>query len=372
MRENPTRSFGYRGPDGLYSGMVGELQREEAEVCMILAPTHDRLEVIDYLRLEPAETLVIVSLKPTLLPAYLSLLRPFSFVLWISLLACMVAWGVVLWLMQRAWRLLTGGREVYLKTTLLYSWGALLEKSLRDPSINVSGQLLVSWWLMFCFVISASFKSSLIAHLTVQGKSKTLESLQDLVETDGWTWGSEQTLFNGAPVDFFRKQRSPVMKEIYENMEVTDLGTVMAKVLDGGFSLIIFKKFIQILINSKYTDSYGQTPFYTSREEMNLLACLGWGVRRGSPFLNEFVNLQSRIEDSGLVALWTEEVMARRVQENREAAKVEQNAVQILKTQEDASQMVLALDHLQGAFYLLLLGSGVALLTLQAETLLPL
>ena len=54
----------------------------------------------------------------------------------------------------------------------------------------------------------------------------------------------------------------------------------MNNVLDGGFSLIIFKKFIQILIASKYTDSYGQTPFYMSREEFNILACLGWGIRQ--------------------------------------------------------------------------------------------
>lgn len=81
-------------------------------------------------------------------------------------------------------------------------------------------QLLVGWWLVFCFVISAGFKSSLIANLTVQSKSKTMESLQDLVDSDGWRWGSEKTLFNGAPVDFFRKQTSPVMRIIYENMEV--------------------------------------------------------------------------------------------------------------------------------------------------------
>ena len=89
MRENPTGSFGYRGPDGQYSGMVGELQREEAELCMLLAPTAPRFEVIDYLRLEPADTFVIVSLKPTLLPAHLSLLTPFTS-LYIVQLGCRV------------------------------------------------------------------------------------------------------------------------------------------------------------------------------------------------------------------------------------------------------------------------------------------
>lgn len=79
---------------------------------------------------------------------------------------------------------------------------------------------MVGWWLVFCFVISTGFKSSLIAHLTIRGKYGTKESLKDLVETDGWKWGSEENVFNGAVVDYFRKQTSPVMKEIYKNIEV--------------------------------------------------------------------------------------------------------------------------------------------------------
>ena len=85
-------------------------------------------------------------------------------------------------------------------------------------------QLLVGWWLVFCLIISTGFKSSLIAHLTVQGRSRTLESFHDLVEADNWRWGSEKTLFNGAPVTFFRKQTSAVMKKIYGNMEVSVTG----------------------------------------------------------------------------------------------------------------------------------------------------
>lgn len=80
--------------------MVGELQREEAEVCMILAPTYDRLKVIDYLRLEPADTMVIVSLKPALLPAHLSFLRPFSrssvvSLYWVSVQGSKICWTSV-------------------------------------------------------------------------------------------------------------------------------------------------------------------------------------------------------------------------------------------------------------------------------------
>ena len=62
--------------------------------------------------------------------------------------------------------------------------------------------------------------------------------------------------------------------------QVRDLDTLLNNVLDGGFSVITFKRSVQIDISSKYTDSYGQSPFYMSREEFNILACLGWGIRQ--------------------------------------------------------------------------------------------
>ena len=53
----------------------------------------------------------------------------------------MVVWGVVLWVLQKAWRLLTQGFDVEFITALSYSWGALLEKPPADPSVNISGQV---------------------------------------------------------------------------------------------------------------------------------------------------------------------------------------------------------------------------------------
>ena len=78
MRETADRSFGNIDSEGQFSGVMGDLQRGESDFCLLLTPTATRLKVIDYLRLEPTDAFVVLSGKPTLLPAVMSFKRPFS------------------------------------------------------------------------------------------------------------------------------------------------------------------------------------------------------------------------------------------------------------------------------------------------------
>ncbi|KAK3873975.1 hypothetical protein Pcinc_021053 [Petrolisthes cinctipes] len=369
MREDPSRSFGNLEADGMYSGMMGQLQREEADFCTMLAPTPGRLKVVDYLRLTPSDAFVIASLKPSVLPANLALVRPFSRNVWVCVMGCVVGWGLVLWMLQGVWSALTGLHSITLDKALEYSWSAIMENSAKDPSVNISGQMLVGWWLVFCLVISTGFRSSLISHLTVQGRSRAPESLGDLVEQEGWTWGTEPWAYNGATLEYFSKHTDPIVKQIHNNMQVLVLQKAMNKVLAGGFSFVIVKNYILVIIASTYTDTYGQSAVYVSKKEFSALACYGWGIRMGAPFLNQFITLHAHLEDTGIIETWTKTIMADRVSSNREKARLDSNIQQQqqLSLQNDQRQVVLSLSHLQGAFYLLGLGCVAGALGLMAE-----
>ncbi|XP_071544962.1 glutamate receptor ionotropic, delta-1-like [Panulirus ornatus] len=364
----PDRSFGDE-QDGVFTGMIGQLQREESDFSTIVAPTPGRLKVVDYLRAYPSDVMVVTSLKPALLPEYLALIRPFSGELWLALVVSVVAWGAILWLLQRVWQWVVGGRWVRLNTALLYGWGALLEQPPSDPSVSMSGRLLVGWWLVFCLVITTGFRSSLIAHLTVQGRSGTLDSFQDLVDQDGWRWATEPWLYRGAAYEYFSKHTDPVVKQIYKGMEVLVADEALRKVSQGGFSLIDFKNYITVIVASRYTDTSGNTPFYISRNGISVLAAFGWGIRKGAPFHQRFIQLMTRLEDAGIIRHWTEVVIARRVRQNRQAAALPTRAGFGNTQQHDSRLVALGLHHLQGAYYLLFLGSGVAFLTLLGENL---
>lgn len=64
--------------NGTYDGMMGLLQREEKDFCTVAGPSSGRLKVTEYARGYPSDMVTVTSLKPTLLPQYLSIIRPFS------------------------------------------------------------------------------------------------------------------------------------------------------------------------------------------------------------------------------------------------------------------------------------------------------
>nr|XP_045588862.1 uncharacterized protein LOC123750795 [Procambarus clarkii] len=195
------------------------------------------------------------------------------------LLVSVVAWGMTLWLLQGAWQKMAGGRRVELSTALLYSWGALLNDPPSEPPVNVSGQVLVGWWLVLCVVINTGYTSSLVAHLTIQGRSKTIEGFRDMVERPNWKWGSEDWFMSGVPLEYFSKHTDPLIKKIYKEMELLQVKEAFKKVVAGGYSFISFKNYAKVIIASSYTDTFGNTPFYIGKEEIPIFVVSGWGFR---------------------------------------------------------------------------------------------
>lgn len=77
ISEESKRVFGLE-KKGKFSGLIGVLQREEADVSTVSAPTPSRLKAVDYVHGYPPDLITIVSLQPTQLPQHLALIRPFS------------------------------------------------------------------------------------------------------------------------------------------------------------------------------------------------------------------------------------------------------------------------------------------------------
>lgn len=81
--------------------------------------------------------------------------------------------------------------------------------------------MLVGWWLVFCLVIIAGFRSSLIAHLTVQGREAPLDTFEDMINRPGWEWAVEAWTLKGIIHDYLSKHPSPVVQHVYREMEVS-------------------------------------------------------------------------------------------------------------------------------------------------------
>ncbi|KAG7168604.1 uncharacterized protein LOC121867026 [Homarus americanus] len=122
------------------------------------------------------------------------------------------------------------------------------------------------------------------------------------------------------------------------------------------------------MVASLYTDAQGYTPLHISRTKYQVFAGVAWGFRKGAPFLKRFSFLKQMMIEAGLIDHWMEEATAATItnykKDINETVDFDSSGVGTEKV-----MVVLTLHHLQGVFYLLLLGYGLAFLALLQENL---
>ncbi|MPC64913.1 hypothetical protein E2C01_059035 [Portunus trituberculatus] len=178
--------------------------------------------------------------------------------------------------------------------------------------------VLVGVWLIVGFIVTTGYRSSLISHLVVQGKSAVINSMEELVdmrETDGWRWGTRR--MTGVLKTFLSSSSDPAMIQVYKHMETADIGEGMKRVVDGGFSYIYNYYYSKSLVATRYTDATGYTPVHISTSQYSLFSGNGWAFRRGAPFHSRFNKAILKFLDAGLVTFWMDDVINNYVRRER-------------------------------------------------------
>ncbi|KAK8406090.1 hypothetical protein O3P69_007067 [Scylla paramamosain] len=377
MRMPEDGQWGVLQEEGLWTGTVGTLQRRLADFSMLLNWSSKRLHAIDFSRIYAAEPLVIVSTQPRPRPHYLALVAPFTVEVWSFLVGMSLSGGAVHWVLQRTRRRLLQRSETAevrdptsksYASALLYISGLLLQNPPFKLPRNLTGQMLVGWWLLFGLLTAATYRSSLIAHLSVPAMSAPVDTFEELIGRAGWSWGLEPTY--GAEWEWFRGSASPTIRKVFQGIQVLPTKEHLQRVMAGSHALLTWKFYIQSLIASRFTDASGYTPLYIGRSEHYVSTGYGWGFRKGAPFLRRIDEVKQWLLEAGLVNYWLGDL----IQASAQVARMERAAAggteQQTKAVEDG-RLVLGLGHLQTALYLLMVGSGGACLGLLGELVLP-
>ncbi|XP_064086074.1 glutamate receptor ionotropic, kainate glr-3-like [Macrobrachium nipponense] len=365
-------SIGNLLKNGTWTGLFGDMQRGRADFTFTTSTNPERLTVTDLVRTIEADTLVIVSRKPQLLPQYLVIIRPFTLEVWVYLIISIMLWGVALWLLERTRSNMTGDKSMSLDWSIFYSWAVMLDDTPYNAPRYTSGQMLLGWFLVASLVISTVYRSALVAFLSVQSKTKPIDSFQDLVSRSSWRWGVHDFVMSGQVLLFFLNTNDSAVKYVYKYTETPTITEGLKKTLMGGYSLVGVRKFLQSAIALDFTDDFGQTPLYISREKYNIVTDFGWSLRKGAPYHPLFAYTINRLVDAGLINHWMEEVAASRVRETRKKKNEQKNHVDNLQDADVQEQMVnneviLGTRHLIGVYLVTLVGFSVSLLVLAGE-----
>ncbi|XP_066937507.1 glutamate receptor ionotropic, kainate glr-3-like [Macrobrachium rosenbergii] len=316
---------GMRSPNGSWSGAMGVIQREEADLTTSSAGSSWKLTVSDFERFSPIDPFVIVSLKPRSLPQYLIIILPFTGSVWIIVMASIIVWGLSLWALQRVRALTLKDKPMLVNKAIFYSWAVMLEDPPARPPVNSTGRMLVGCWLLTCLLISVGYRSSLVAHLSVQEKAKPIDSYQDMISRPSWKWECDQSLFYGVALEYFQKSETQIVQYVYKHSRAIDVHEGLEKVLRGGYSLLTMRSRISAIIESKYTDAFHQTPFHLSKQSYAIASDVGWTFRKGAPFRPRLAKLLNRLNEAGIIKHWMSEVMALYVVKTRKEMKENEN-----------------------------------------------
>ncbi|PAV89574.1 hypothetical protein WR25_01791 [Diploscapter pachys] len=228
-------SYGIEDESGRWNGIIGVLQRHEADLSVsAVTITYSRVEVIDF-------TLPFMHLGISILLAHtaeemekgslFTFLEPLSVTVWFSLLAAYLTVSFTMYILAKfspyEWyeieriderdRSIDNQKNQFtILNSLWFAIGSLMQQgSDVIPRAVATRVVAVIWWL-FTQIIISSYTAQLAAFLTVERMSTPIESTADLANQQKIKYG---TLKSGSTMDFFRDSRIPIYERMWSVME---------------------------------------------------------------------------------------------------------------------------------------------------------
>ncbi|XP_069996552.1 glutamate receptor U1 isoform X2 [Penaeus vannamei] len=183
----PTEGFGLRTPNGSYNGMVGVVQRKEADMAALdFTPSLARTEVVDFSIPIGEDIVVIISRAPDILIRPFLLLQIFSPLSWLAILASAISVGVVTWIVGVAEAYVGGERSkgaislteqvVAALMIHVYQGSPARPRSPAAHLVGVTGMLVA-------LVIGSLYCGSVTAFLAIPFRSLPVDSVEVLARS---------------------------------------------------------------------------------------------------------------------------------------------------------------------------------------------
>ncbi|KAK4319070.1 hypothetical protein Pmani_009964 [Petrolisthes manimaculis] len=370
--------------NGTITGMIGDVANRVAHLAISqITITRKRESVIDFSAPYYLDSLTLVSRTPQLRSRTLAAFSPFTAQVWLCIGLFTLGLGpltrLFTWLApppdthrpvsSQEGRVMSHQREVIFNTYIKGSTtrgvsefsfhffrSLVVQSNLLYPRPWYLRFLFVSWYL-FCFYVYALYSGTLMAVLAVPSYETPVDSLWDLpaAVAQGFSVG----LVKDTSIQYiFQEAKSGVYQEVWKLLDYTNF----VRNLDHGFDKITQEKylFISSELNSEFfAVQKGRQRFYISQQTFYpqgyCIACFS-----GAPFLPKFNQMLMRMLSSGLISHW-KDIELGRASSSSSASSFTSTLTGNRKPE------AITMEHLQAAFFILVLGYLTAVISLVGE-----
>ncbi|XP_064120890.1 glutamate receptor ionotropic, kainate glr-3-like [Macrobrachium nipponense] len=392
----PEILWGFRSPNGSWNGLMGIIQRGEAEVGvanLYITNVTLRMLVADFsvpfdneVCVPVTKVICFLSRLPRPLPKWERILYPFEFTTWISVVAGLVVIGPLLYVLAKIGnaRLVVVGRGFKiggertdlqsLNFAVMYALGIHFMEGQSHTPIRRGTQVFVSFLWLYALIITTVYSSNLTALLTVARQPSLINTIQELHES-GKEVGGMGAIFGTA----LASSTNPYLQALSLRYDVYNgrINVLYSRMRKGDIVIIAGLNVLRYMETIEFTHG-GAREAYVIKETFSPYS-IGLITQRGSPLKRKFDVFINRMVESGLVNYWFLESLRMAKQELHKEKKYQ------LETNEDgesddtsddaaspdaelvevdyAGVQSLGFEHLEGFFFILLVGyvlSGVA------------
>lgn len=169
--ESADQQLGLLKDDGNWTGVIGMLQREEADIGLgKLFITPERSSAVDFSYPTLYGTVTFATDKPKYISSSYAVLYPFSFYVWIAVIISLIIVFLVSYFSVRP--------KCGFQSMLLTIYGIFLEHSMKMKFSKLGTKLLLSFWIVGTMFITFAYKAVLLSFLTFP----TLTGIRDVSE----------------------------------------------------------------------------------------------------------------------------------------------------------------------------------------------
>ncbi|XP_071081299.1 glutamate receptor ionotropic, kainate glr-3-like [Haliotis cracherodii] len=293
--------------DGLWDGMVGQLQRRDVDlVAADLSVHEDRTVVMDFLMPPIMYSYVEVMYKKIDddVDQWLLLAKPFKLEVFLLIFACGIMFSILYRLTQSGSKFELSN-SCYWYEMLWFTISTIMKQDKpdcekRQAPTSFGSKLLLGFWLLFLVVIVSIYSANFVAAISVKIQKPPFENLMELVEREDYTLGMpiegvNYDLFKTSPREDVRKAWTRMKKENETNPFImsTDYDAHARKAQTGKHAVFMYTSQIRVY---KQEDCR-----LASLEEKVSWQQSAFGVPLQSPLKHDLEHVMSFLVQAGII-----------------------------------------------------------------------
>ncbi|XP_021375561.1 probable glutamate receptor [Mizuhopecten yessoensis] len=308
MTEPADKEWGFALDNGSWTGMIGELQREEVDLMIAPASIQAGREmVMDFTHPYYFDTSTILMKRPDPNKTkWRTLIDPFADIVHMCIWITLSLAALILTLLEKInpfYRHQDEEHRTY-QNTFWYMFGALLTQGGDRLPESQTGRTLISFWWLFSIIMVATYSGNLIAFLTVAKDKLPFNSLAELVAQSEYGWG---TLGGTYFITMFKDSTLPVYLKVWDGVVKANASDPRALSPDPAIHIqkILQEDYVyfgdKVVMDMRRVNDCRLT---TVGEEIPNMS-YGVGLPNHSPYTNIFSNKILELLESGIFSIYT-------------------------------------------------------------------